>query len=313
MATKLHVLLNSHSGSASGVTAEELKASIERTGFDVVVDDAERDLIHRVKVAAASDAPFVVAAGGDGTVTAVAGALAGTEKTLVILPLGTANLLAKDLKIPLSLDSWLAALPQMTQRKIDVARVNGRVFLHKVVLGAVPGIAKAREQLRDNLTLPAIWSFVVGSLERLSRARRLAVEIIPKGGDRRIEIVQAIAVANNDYDEGVGRFFCRSCLNGGSLSLYVVRHLSGGDAIRLMIEMMFGNWRQDEAFEVENVEAVTIKTRRRRVTAMIDGEVEVLGTPLRFSIEPEALCVLAPAEQATKPVDQEPAEAAVAS
>ena len=306
----MHVLLNSRSGTADVVTAARLMEVLGQAGFAATIDnDDEAPLVERANAAADGDAAYVVAAGGDGTVTAVASALIDTDKTLVVLPLGTANLLAKDLKMPLTLDAWLAALPGMLPRSIDVGHVNDRIFLHKVVLGAVPGIAQAREQLRDHLTLSATWSFLVGAFERLSRARRLAVEISPKGEERRVELVQAIAVANNDYDEGVGRFFCRSCLNGGSLSLYLMRHLSGIDAIRLTLEMLLGNWRRDEAFEVENVEAVTIRTRRRRLRAMIDGEVEIIDTPLRFSIRPGALRVLAPREPVQAPRDPVQAEA----
>ena len=109
--------------------------------------------------------------------------------------------------------------------------------------------------------------------------------------------VQALAVANNAYDEGVGRFFSRKRLDGGMLTLYLLRHLTLGDAVRLAAEMALGNWRQDEALDIEPVERVTIRTRKKVLNVMLDGEVMQLQTPLNFRIHKGALAVLAPVPQ----------------
>jgi len=217
-----------------------------------------------------------------------------TGRTLAVLPLGTANLLARDLSLPLTLESWFETLDTMVPRKIDVAEVNGRVFLHKVVIGAVPGIAAAREQLRGRSDIGALLGFLGYLIRRLSRLRRFAAEITPSSGESRIERVQSIAVANNDYDEGLGQLFYRSRLDAGSLSLYLLRHLSLPDALRLASGMLMGNWRNDDVLEIENVRAVVIRTRWRRIRAMVDGEVTALMGPLHFRIRPLALTVLAP-------------------
>ena len=120
-------------------------------------------LAAQVAAAIDSDADVIVAAGGDGTITAVASALVGTDTALAILPLGTVNLLARDLGIPLDVNAAIAALAAMQPRKIDVGEVNGAVFLHKIVFGFVPGLAAARERLRGRGFLArwrtcAMWS-----------------------------------------------------------------------------------------------------------------------------------------------------------
>jgi diacylglycerol kinase family enzyme len=120
------------------------------------------------------------------------------------------------------------------------------------------------------------------------------VELTLSAGDKRVERVRSIAVVNNDYDEGFGQFFSRSCLDAGTLSLYVIKHLTLGDVLRLSAEMLLGNWRNDKAIEIENVRHVGIRMKHSTVKAMIDGEIETLDTPLNFQVRPCALSVLAP-------------------
>jgi diacylglycerol kinase family enzyme len=304
--TSHHIVLNSNSGAAraTGLEPQSLVERFVELGHQVSIDaDSRRTFDERLHTARLSPAPVLVAAGGDGTATALAQVAVETGKMLLVLPLGTANLLGRDLGLPQTVDEWFRQLPAMGPRQIDVGEVNGQVFLHKVVVGAVPGIALVREQIRGNDTVSAKLAFISHAIRRLSRLRPFSVEIASGSADPHIERVQSIAVANNDYDEGPGKFFFRSRLDAGTLSLYLIRHLSFVDALRLAARMLVGAWKSDEVVEVENVCSLVMRTSRRRVRAMIDGEVGFLPTPLHFRIRPLALTVLAPpvasADQAT--------------
>jgi diacylglycerol kinase family enzyme len=295
--TSHHIVFNSSSGTAASesLRPEALVEHFAALGYTVSLDaDSSRPFLDRMQTARDTAAPIIVAAGGDGTVTAMAEVAIQAGKTLAVLPLGTANLLARDLSLPLDLDAWFEAYPAMVPRRIDVGEVNGRVFLHKVVIGAVPGIAAAREQLRGRTDIGATLGFLVHSIQRLSRIRRFAAEITPGKGDPHIERVQSIAVANNDYAEGPGRIFSRARLDEGTLSLYLLRHLGPMDALRLSLRMLLGSWRNDQVLEIENVRALVIRTHRSQVRVMLDGEIEMLQGPLSFRSLPLALKVLAP-------------------
>lgn len=295
--TSHHIVFNSSSGTAASasVRPEQLVESFLALGHTVSIDaDASRPFAERLQTARASAAPILVAAGGDGTATALAEVAIQSGKTLAVLPLGTANLLARDLSLPLDLDAWFAAYDGMQPRRIDVGEVNGRVFLHKVVIGAVPGIAAAREQIRGRDDLGAKFGFLVHFFHRLSRVRRFAAEITPGKGEPHIERVQSIAVANNDYAEGPGKIFARARLDEGTLSLYLLRSLGPMDALRLGLGMLLGSWRSDQVLEIENVHSVVIRTRRKSVRVMLDGEVELVDSPLSFRSLPLALRVMAP-------------------
>ena len=293
-----YVILNSNAGTASatGVDAASLYALFEANGLNAEIDDrSDVSLSKRIADAMSSAAPTVVAAGGDGTITALAAALVDSEKNLAILPLGTVNALAKDLHVPLALPEAVAALTTGEIHRIDVGEVNGRIFLHKVVVGLIPGVAAGREHIRGRQDTAAKIGFLRYFFRRLARTKRIAVVIEPEAGERRVERVQAMAVASNSYDEGLGQFFSRHSLDRGTLTLYVLRHFTTRDFIRLTAGMLLGRWRNDEALHVESVNSVTIDTRKDLIKVMFDGEVESLHTPLQFRIRPKALSVIVPA------------------
>jgi diacylglycerol kinase family enzyme len=182
--------------------------------------------------------------------------------------------------------------------------VNGRTFLHKVVVGVIPAVAAGREFIRGRRGIAAKIGFLRYFVRRLQRTKRMAVLIRTPDGETRIERVQAIAVASNAYDEGLGQFFSRSALDQGNLTLYILRHLTPGDVIRLTISMLMGNWQHDDALSIESVQAVTITTHKELLKVMFDGEVETLRTPLEFSIRPKALSVIVQPSTAVEEIVQ---------
>ena len=296
--TSCYVFLNTASGS---VQASELEPDALADGFaargidaEIVCPGRDGSFDELLKRARTTGADALVAAGGDGTVTALAGAALAAGKPLAILPLGTANLLARDLGIPLDVASWLDGFTRMAPRPVDAATVNDRLFLHKVVLGLLPGIASARERLRTNagpLSTLAFAGFVKRRIERLNRMR-ITIDIDGAGPER--HAVSAIAVANNPYDEGIGRVFARERLDSGKLAVYLARRITLADTMRLFGGMAVGNWRQADSFTTHLAETVEIDRGKRLIKAMIDGDPATLTNPLRFAMKRGALSMLAP-------------------
>lgn len=305
----LHVLLNSRSGSAS-LDAATLQEKLGAVGYTADID-ADQDWSFRARLRAArrSRAEILVAAGGDGTATALAEVAAETGRPLAILPMGTANLLARDLDLPLDPDAWIAALPGFAERRIDIGRVNDRVFLHKVVIGFVPAIAAGRERIRGAAGLPARIAFMSYAARRILRARRIALEVTRDGEAPHIDRLQAVAVANNSYDEAFGHVFARSQLDAGHLGIYKLNRVTLLKAVSLAAGIVIGRWQDDAALTIETAEQVSIRSRHKRLKVMLDGEIESLQTPLDFRIDKRALTVLAPAPAAVRPEQSEEATA----
>jgi YegS/Rv2252/BmrU family lipid kinase len=309
---RFYLVLNVNSGTvqALGVTESGLKAMFEAKGLEVTIDaDPDAQLSERIKKALESDADTIIAAGGDGTVTALATAIIETDKNLAILPLGTANLLARDLEVPLDLEECIDALAAMEPLAIDVSEVNGTIFLHKAVIGVIPELAAGREYIRGQ-GVGAKIGYMRYFFRRIARARRLALEISTGDGQTRIERVQAIAVASNPYDEGLGRFFHRDKLDTGLLTIYVLRHLNTGDMFKLATGMLAGRWRDYDALDISTAKSVTIRAKKPRLQLMIDGEVTSMEVPLQFKIYPRALTVLAPLRAIKEEISEEQSEAA---
>ncbi|MEQ1770798.1 MAG: diacylglycerol kinase family protein [Devosia sp.] len=311
-----HIILNERAGTvqALGLTCEVMSAKFTANDykFDIDADDT-RPLEDRIAKAIAGPADVIVAAGGDGTAAAIAQALVGTEKTLAALPLGTYNALSKDLGVPLNIDLAIAALRNMEKVKIDVADVNGHVFLHNVLIGAMSAMTAAREKMRGATTLQWLGFFRF-ALKRLARTRRMAVAIEPDSGERRVERVHAMAVANNSYDQRLGAFLTRKRLDRGLLTLYVMKTFGVADAFRLLAEMLAGTWRDDVHMNYEHIKGLTIHTHKPKLLVSLDGEALTLETPLTFTVVPQGLMVLgdpeAPPVKAAETVPEpEPLEA----
>jgi diacylglycerol kinase family enzyme len=305
--TRYHIIFNPNAGTAltTGVTTAVLTEHFTKAGLNFDIDDDDDEpLAGRIERALKGPAEVIVAAGGDGTVLAVAEALLGSDKTLAVLPLGTMNGLARDLQLALDIPTAIAQLPTLVPRAIDVAEVNGRPFLHNVIIGLIPNIAVGREWVRGQ-GWGGKFRFVRHSLRLVARAKRLAVALAVDRGPQRIEVVQTLVVANNSYDQAFGAFMSRRRLDRGTLTTYFIRTFKLNDMLRLAVEMFTGRWRDDEVVEFEKVRQLTVATKRPRVLCTLDGEIVWLDSPMYFSVHPKSLVVLA-APDAAAAVAAEP-------
>ena len=90
----------------------------------------------------------IMAGGGDGTISAAAAILIGSDKVLAVLPAGTMNLFARSLGIPLSLEAALAAFASGRICAVDIASANGKPFVHQFSIGMHPRIVEMRSRMQ---------------------------------------------------------------------------------------------------------------------------------------------------------------------
>jgi len=128
----------------ASVHAEAARALIARVSSElgtqarVIVTRTRDELVPSARRAVSEKNSRVAAGGGDGTVNAVAGAVAGTDTALGVLPIGTLNHFAKDAGIPLELEDAVRNFFTGRVVKLDVGEVNGRVFVNNSGIGVIP-------------------------------------------------------------------------------------------------------------------------------------------------------------------------------
>lgn len=233
----------------------------------------------------------IIAGGGDGTINAVASQIADTDRTLGVLPLGTLNHFAKDLQIPLDLESAARVCLEGRETKVDVGSVNGRIFLNNSSLGLYPSIVRQREKQQEQLGRGKWPAFVWACLTVLKRYPFLNVRL-STDDQTFIRKTPFVFIGNNEYEMESFKIGARSCLDAGQLSLYVAHRTGRSGLLRLAWRALFGRLRDARDFDALCSKEIFIETRRQRLRVATDGEVTIMQTPLHYRVRPGALRVL---------------------
>lgn len=235
----------------------------------------------------------IVAGGGDGTISAVASVLVDTERPLGILPLGTLNHFAKDLKIPLDIEGAVNVILEGSIAGVDVGEVNGHVFINNSSLGLYPSIVHRRQQQQLRLGRGKWPAFIWAALGVLRRYPFISVRLTADNTELRRR-TPFVFIGNNEYEmEGV-RIGARACLNAGKLSLHVARRTGRWGLVRFAIRALLGTLRNEKDLDTLCSEDIWIETRHKLLRVATDGEVSLMEAPLHYRIRPAALRVLVP-------------------
>jgi diacylglycerol kinase family enzyme len=292
------VLLNAAAGSLAGRTlAEEMTRvadAFHAAGVVAKVRAVEGEGITDVaRAALASDTDAVVVGGGDGTVSAAVRGLVGGEKPLGVLALGTFNHFAKDLGMPLDLDDAARVIAGGFVRRIDVGEVNGRTFVNNSVLGLYTGVVRERDSQRKQMGRNRWVALGRAAVTAFRRFPMVEVEI-ESDGDSVRRTTPFVFIGNNDYELPLFPSGGRSCLEDGRLCLYVARATGRVRMVGTALRALVGGLRESEDLERMRTAAVVIRSRKRRLRVLLDGEVVYLEPPLRYRTRPRALRVLVP-------------------
>jgi diacylglycerol kinase family enzyme len=258
------LLINPRSGKGAP-TVDELAGEARAMGLQTHVLREGED---PAGLARASSAEVLGMAGGDGSLAPVADVALERDGAFVCIPFGTRNHFARDLG--LDRDDPIGALRAFTvgtERRIDVGRADQRLFLNNVSLGLYARLVHRREvhrRRRQAFARVRAWAIL------LKHRQPLGITI-----DGEAVETQLVLVANNAYDLELPSLGERERLDEGKLHLY-----SPG------------------AEPAERVgERFVVDAAAGRLEAAVDGEPDLLQTPVEFRVEPGALRVLVPPAQ----------------
>lgn len=290
------VILNVHAGTGhDGNVAQTLADLFRAQGTDariISADPGHDDPTALARRAVAGGASAVVAAGGDGTVSSVAAALAGTGTPLGVIPLGTLNHFAKDIGIPLPLEEAVRVIVDAHAAAVDVGEVNGRTFINNSSLGLYPQIVRSRARhQRDG---HGKWTALLLASAEAVRHYSFVKVRLTTGERRLVTRTPLVMVGNNRYTMETLAAGTRSSLAEGQLSVYVT-HEAGPLALAgLAARAVFRRLDAARDLDVLMVEEVEIETRSRKLLVATDGEVTAMAMPLHYRIRPAALRVIVP-------------------
>jgi YegS/Rv2252/BmrU family lipid kinase len=294
-AVKIDVIINARSGAGNKVEVQHrLAQAFKATGVEARISLARNgaEVVKLAQRALRSDAQVIVAAGGDGTVSAVAATVIGSDKALGVLPSGTMNHFAKGLKIPLDLEGAVETIVADHEARVDVGEVNDHIFVNNSSLGLYPSIVREREK-QQRLGWGKWPAFVWAALTVLRRYPFLGIRVSVDGQELRSR-TPFVFIGNNEYEMAGFNIGRRARLDKGELSLYVTNRTGRLGLIRLALRALLGGLRQEKDFLAIRTKEVWIETKHKRLRVALDGEVTNLVPPLHYRVRPGALRVLAP-------------------
>ena len=261
-----YLIVNPNSGTESP-SADELAAAARARGVEVRLLTPGDDL---PELARRAPADVLGMAGGDGSLAAVADVTLARGIPFVVVPFGTRNHFARDLGLdradPLAA---LAAFEDGVERRVDVGRAGGRLFLNNVSLGLYARLVHRREHHRRRRDGLARLRALALTLQDRRRRQRFTI-------DGRAVRTRVVLVGNNAYSLDLLSLGERERLDEGKLHLYVPH------GFRRI------TWEEQACTQLE------IGSPLPRIRAAVDGEPVELDSPIGFRIEPLALRVFVP-------------------
>ena len=294
----ISVIVNQGSGlDAGGDAGSEIEALFASAGARVRLERVAHgaDLPARARQAVARG-DLVVAAGGDGTVSAVATAAVAANATFGVLPTGTLNHFAKDIGMPTDMAAAVQVIVAGRVRRLDAGEVNGRLFINNSSIGIYPRMVWERETERKR-GMEKRAAFGLAMLRTWQQYRTLSGRLLVDDAPHAVR-TPFIFIGNNDYVlEGL-RLGARRTLDAGHLSVLVAPDCGRFEILALPFRALVGRLKTDAGVDSYTAREVVVELRRSRVSVACDGEIVIMRPPLRYRIRPRVLRTIVPAPAA---------------
>ncbi|HMA15219.1 MAG: lipid kinase [Bacteroidota bacterium] len=286
------LLTNKRSGGGERTLASAIER-LERGGFALRMEapDSVDDLRRHIRD---SHGATVIVGGGDGTLSAAAPALRELGRPFGLLPLGTANDLARSLGIPFDPGEAADVIAAGTTRRIDLGLINGVPFFNVASLGLSAEVVREHEEGSRRKRLLGVLNYPLSAWAAFRRHRPFRADIVIDGEQVRCRCTQ-VAVGNGRHYGGGMTIDEAAQIDDGWLRVYYLKPAGLLSMLGALPALRFGWLRRSPVAEVRRARRVEIRTRRPRPVD-VDGELNG-RTPVVVEIEPAAIEVFAPLRQ----------------
>ncbi|CAN5917624.1 diacylglycerol kinase family protein [soil metagenome] len=311
-AAPLFIVFNIGSGHGDAAEAREAIATAchaaGREHHLMLVDHPKRiGEIAREAVERAQQAQgIVVAAGGDGTINAVAQATLGSGCAFGVLPQGTFNYFSRTHGIPADVTGAMQVLLNESAQPAQVGLVNGRVFLVNASLGLYPALLEDRETWKRQFGRTRLVAFGAALMTMLRVHRNLRLRIEVQGSHGKAHDVRTLTlfVGNNALQMEQLGFPEAQAIDAGRLAAIALRPVGRLEMLWLLMRGVAGQLGDADQVKSFPFDRLTVRATRgfgaRRVKIATDGEVSWLHLPLQFAVSPEPLQLIRPASPAAE-------------
>lgn len=295
----LHLIANTKSGKGRGAEIPGLAraacaehgaqlvhhASVTPTEFATEIKEAVRQ--------AGSDGGIVVAAGGDGTLRAVAEECVKAGVTFAAVPMGTFNLFARGHRIPEDPSEALRLALTGRARGVRLGQINGHVFLINASLGLYAKAIHERKARTLRWGRNRIVVVISTILSLLSKHRLLDVEMVREGERRRLR-TPMIFIGNNALQLRDLKMDVAACMKENRLALVLLKPVRKLEILRVIFRGILKTLEKDSKLDTFCVDELTIHTSKPRQHVALDGEMFKLVSPFRVRALPECLNMILP-------------------
>lgn len=301
----IHVVMNAGSGHDDATILRETIVSVlgelGRAHEVMLIEKGASivDVARRAVTKARASDGIVVAAGGDGTINAVAQAVLGSGCTFGVIPQGTFNYFARAHAIPQDTAEATRVVASGRVLPVQVGDINGRVFLVNASLGLYPRLLEDREKFKAEYGRSRLVAFYAGLSSLLRDHRHMSITV-ERGGVERTLRTLTLFVGNNDLQlERVG---VEDGLGPGALGAIVLKPVTRPRMIGLVLRGAMGKLGAADEVETFAFRRMTVTPRssigRRHFKVATDGEVVVMRAPFEIRVLPDALRLIVPEERA---------------
>lgn len=305
-AAPFFIALNAGSGHAETAERQSIIESVLRGAgrqFQLTLID-QPDSIDEIaaqlaRQAAAADG-VLVAAGGDGTINAVARQAIRHACAFGVLPQGTFNYFARTHGIPEDLQDAVHALLSARLRPVQVGMVNDQVFLVNASIGLYPKLLEERELDKAQFGRSRLVAALSALKTLLSPHRRLRLILQIDGKRQRLRTATFFVGNNRLQMEQIGIPPLSAALEDGQLAAVAPRTKGKFGMLWLLLHGLLGKMgRLNQADELTtfSFRQIQVKVRtlsRRRIKVATDGEVTLMSNPLEFRVLEQQLLLLKP-------------------
>jgi YegS/Rv2252/BmrU family lipid kinase len=291
--TRALIVFNPIAGQAASFQQDISAASeVWRAGgwtVDLRPTEGPGDGTRIAREAARAGYDVVVAAGGDGTVNEVVNGLAGTEAALAALPVGTVNVWAREIGLPLQPRAAAEALLDAHVRAVDLGKAGDRYFLLMAGVGfdaAVTAEVRAHDKRRLGML-----AYILRALDLARRFRGTRARIVVDGKPLRMRTLM-IVIGNSQLYGGIIKFTERASIDDGLLDVCIIKGNTLRGAPLRLLSILLRRASLDPKIEYHRARAVQIETGRP-LPVQVDGD--YIGfTPMTFESAPGVLRALLP-------------------